>query len=147
MVNDTPHFGFRLYSVPRRFDLATMMAVTLAYALLFGALRLMRIQPIDIAKVAGLFTCIAIGQAVLYRGKRPRLASVLIGIVYLVGIYLVHAATREAEMLQIQFFVLLIWLAIAMAGAICGYFSGIAVAAVFLVSDMLRKSIQWCRRR
>lgn len=135
-------FVSRVYSVPRRFDVATMLVVTLAYALLFGVLRSVRIQSLDVVKVAGFFTCVAIGQAMLFRGKRPRISSVMVGVVYIVAMYGVRAITRDASLLEVHYFVLMIWLVIAMAGAISGYFAGVAIGAVFLLSDVMRRSIR-----
>jgi len=142
MEYGAPNSVSKLYSVPRRFDVAAIMAVQLAYALLFVALRLVQIQPIDFVKVAGFFTCVGVGQAVLFRGKRPRLSSVLLGVVYLVGIYVVHAISRDDSMLQLHYLALLVWLVIAIAGAFCGYFAGVAVGTVFLVSAVMRRAIQ-----
>ena len=35
----------RVYSAPRRFDIATMLVVTVAYALLMGAMRVLKFDP------------------------------------------------------------------------------------------------------
>ena len=109
---------------------------------MLGALRVLKLPPIDIAKVAGFFTCVAIGQALLFRGKKPRLSSVLVGAVYIVGLYVSDAMKRDPSLLQFHVFALLIWLAIAIAGVISGYVAGIAVGSVFLLSDVMRKLIQ-----
>jgi uncharacterized membrane protein YczE len=98
--------------------------------------------PLAVVKVAGFFTCVAIAQALLFRGKKPRLSSVLVGVVYIVGHYVSDAMTRNPSLLEFHVFILLIWLFIAVAGAFCGYAAGIAVGSVFLLSDVIRKSIQ-----
>ena len=79
---DSPHrAGPRLYSVPRRYDLATLFTVTLAYSLLFGLMQRLGMPPIAAFVVAGFITVVGIGQALLFRGNAPRLASVVIGAV------------------------------------------------------------------
>ena len=93
-----------IYSAPRRFDLATIMVVTLAYALLLAGLRLLRMPPSGVLHVAGCITCVGIGQALLFRGKRPRLSSILVGVAYLVGSYVIDAVTRDGSLLDPRFF-------------------------------------------
>lgn len=145
MLPDTPNSVAGLYSAPRRFDLATIMVVTLAYALLFGGLRLLKLDPIAILITAGLFTSIGIGQALFFRGRKPRLSSVAIGIAYIAGNYFFHAVNREPALLRAEPFVVMVWMSIGIAGAISGYLAGVAVGAVFLLSDLTRKEIRRLR--
>lgn len=147
MVDALPTPDVRLHSVPRRFDLTTVLVVTLAYSLLFGGLRLLRLRPMAVGEVAGFVTCVAIGQALLFGGKKPRLSSVLVGVICLLGIYLVYALTRDASLFEFHHRVLLIWLSIAIAGAISGYFAGVAIGLVFLVSHATKRSLRRTRSR
>lgn len=147
MVDGLPTPDVRLHSVPRRFDLTTVLVVTLAYSLLFGGLRLLRLRPMAVSEVAGFVTCVAIGQALLFGGKKPRLSSVLVGVICLLGIYLVYALTRDASLFEFHHRVLLIWLSIAIAGAISGYFAGVAIGLVFLVSHVTKQSLRRTRSR
>ena len=133
----------KLYSVPRRFDLATVMVVIFAYALLLGGLRLLQLPPLAMLNVAGFVTCVAIAQAALFRGKTPRLASKLVGAVYLLAAYLIPAASRDPGLLRLEPLVFLVWVLLAAAGAFVGYLAGLAVASVFLLSDVVRR---WLRR-
>ena len=137
----------KLHSVPRRFDLVTLLVVTLAYAVLFGALRLMRLGPKDIGQVGGFVTCVGIGQALLFGGKRPRVASMLVGVVCLVGIYLASALTADASLLEFHYLALPVWMSIAICGAISGYFAGVAIGLVFLVSDTISTAMRQRKRR
>ena len=75
-----PRAAPRLYSVPRRYDLATLFTVTLAYALLFGAMQRSGMPPNVAFDVAGFITLVGIGQALLFKGNAPRLASVVTGV-------------------------------------------------------------------
>lgn len=139
MTHRPLHSVSKLYSAPRRFDLATMMAVTLAYALLFGAFRLAGIQATGVVLAAGFITCVGVSQAVLFRGKKPRLSSVLVGAVCLLGVYVVDIAIRDT-LLAPDLAATLMWFAVL--GAILGYFAGVAVGTVFLVSDVIRRASQ-----
>ncbi len=135
----------KLYSVPRRFDLATIIVVTIAYALLFATLRLMRCQPIAFVVVAGFITCVGIGQALFFGGKRPRISSVLVGVVCLVGTCMVFALFRGWPRFDVRTAALA--LRSAIAGAFSGYTAGVIVGSVFLISDVMRKSIHLLKRR
>lgn len=70
----------KVYSVPRRYDLATLMAVTLAYSLLFGVMRFLQAPPALIGVVSLFITLVGLGQALLFRGRHPRAASLVAGI-------------------------------------------------------------------
>ena len=146
MEDGSQKSAVRLYAVPRRFDLATIMVVTFAYALVLGASRMLKLPPHIVFHIAGFLSAVAIGQALLFRGKKPRLSSALVGAVYVVGVYAYGALTREPSLLQFQVAILRIWFFIALYGVIVGYFGGIAVGSVFLLSDVARKLIQRCKR-
>ena len=147
MVDGVNNSVARLHSVPRRFDLATVLVIVLAYAILFGVLRLMRLRPIAIGELAGFVTCVGIGQALFFRGRKPRVSSVIVGTVCLPAIYLFEALTGDASLFEFHYFVVLIWLSIAVAGAISGYLAGVAIGLVFLVAHVTRKPIRWRKRR
>ena len=138
-----PNSVAKLYAAPRRFNVATIMIVTIAYALLFSALRMTQSPPSVFVAVAGFITCVGIGQALLFRGERPRMSSVLVGVVCHVGIALFGTMASIGRPFNIVFTG--IWPAVN--GAIFGYLAGVAVGSVFLLSDMVRKLIRWCKRR
>jgi ABC-type proline/glycine betaine transport system permease subunit len=72
----------KVYSVPRRYDLTTMFVVSTAFALLFAGMRILE-WPKEAALTTGLFiTLVGLGQAMLFGGKSPRLASVVVGVVF-----------------------------------------------------------------
>jgi hypothetical protein len=121
----------REFSVPRRYDLATLMAVTMAYACLFGALRACGAHPAFVIWIAGFLTTIGAAQAILFGGKSPRGASVLAGTVYM-------AASCAVLMVIEGFAEFCFLLAAVLQGAMLGYFGGVIVAGVFLVAHYLR---------
>jgi|GEM_PF-1479162 len=68
-----------LYSVPRRYDLASMFAISVAYAFLFSFMRILGSPP-SLICLAGIF-CAVVGaaQALMFGGKFPREASAIAG--------------------------------------------------------------------
>ena len=137
MVNEACDSAPKLYSVPRRFDIATILVVTFAYALLFNALRWIRAPSPTITMVAVSISCVGIGQALLFRGKKPRMSSILSGVAvfFCIDIYSIAASNRLFDVLGML-------LGVAVGGTIFGYVAGVAVGSVFLVSDKTRKLIQ-----
>jgi hypothetical protein len=123
--------------------LATLFAVTLAYSLLFGGMRLLGAPPVAIASVAVFITLVGLGQALLFRGKSPRAASVLVGCVtWFIGLLVFEFGTgipRFVDMIAVVF-----GLAVCSApqGALFGYVAGVFVGGVFLVADGLRRGLR-----
>ena len=124
-----------LYSVPRRFDMATIFVVTGAYSILLGSLSALHAGPIVMTALAIFISLVGVGQALLFRGLKPRLASTLVGICIF-------------QFLTIgQWFYtpipigLMLVLAIVniLYGAILGYLIGTMVGGVFLVADLIRR--------
>ncbi|REJ97431.1 MAG: hypothetical protein DWQ35_02415 [Planctomycetota bacterium] len=77
------------FFVPRRFDLATLIALVVGYAILFGVIRAVTDSPWIFAGVVGLFTCVGIAQSWFYGGNRPRVASMHVGVFYAIGVAVV----------------------------------------------------------
>jgi putative addiction module component (TIGR02574 family) len=129
----------KLYSAPRRFDLATIFVVTAAYAIILSSLRGLGSPPLVVFYIAGFITLVGIGQAVLFGGTKPRLASVLTGIVaYFVGMVtapLVGHFDIGGAVEQVAVALLFA----APVGAPLGYVAGVIVGGVFLVADAIRQ--------
>ncbi|MBC8871637.1 MAG: hypothetical protein H8E44_19600 [Planctomycetes bacterium] len=130
----------KVYSVPRRYDLATLFAVSIAYSLAFGVMRLCNCPPTLFVILAGFVTSVGLGQALLFKGKAPRAASVLVGVTFwFVGAIVVAvqgAGTDVARAIADVFplvFILLI------PAALTGYITGVAVGGVFLIAENARK--------
>lgn len=126
-----------VYSAPRRFDLATIFVVTTAYALLFAGLSVLKLSPIVNLMAAAFIAIVGIGQALLFRGLRPRTSSFLVGIAtyctFSFGYFLLNPRIYPTSMVAIM-------LAYGLAaGAIFGYAAGAFVGSVFLVANFVRR--------
>lgn len=134
----TPTFvGTKIYSAPRRFDLATIFAVTAAYSLLLGGMSALRFPPILSAYVAAFITLVGVGQAVLFGGKKPRLASYLTGMAayFLLGVISFSIDRPRFDIGEMIAFVMLF---AVVFGGLLGYCAGVLVGGVFLVADVVR---------
>lgn len=128
----------KIYSAPRRFDLSTILAVTAAYSVGLAMLRGFDTPPPVMLYFAIFITIVGVAQAMLFGGNKPRLASVLTGIVIsFLGILFVphigrfHSAT-VGDLIGFAFLVSI------SLGPLFGYLAGGLVGGVFLVADKLR---------
>src|SRR3954451_2003365 len=128
----------KIYSAPRRFDLSTIFVVTLAYSLLFGAMAGLSFPPAVSVIVGAFVLCVGAGQALLFGGKRPRTASLIVGtLIYslaMVAVWLVNSPRMYPASA-----VLVMGTYVMIGGGILGYLSGVMIGGVFLVADKLRK--------
>lgn len=127
----------RVYSAPRRFDLATIFVVTLAYSLLLGAMSAAGFVPVASLIVVGFITLVGAGQALLLGGQRPRTASILVGIVLYLLAMLVFWILNGQRIYASSFMLVMASYSIV-GGAILGYVAGGTVGGVFLVADKVR---------
>ncbi|MCA9101609.1 MAG: hypothetical protein KDA63_10680 [Planctomycetales bacterium] len=127
----------KLYSAPRRFDLATIFTVTLAYAILFALMSLLAAPPVVSISIAGFVAMVAVAQAVLFDGAHPRAASLACGssIFLLIGLALTFWLGTSA-VFNYTIPVMLTF------GGVMGYLTGVLVGGVFLVSDIVRTRIK-----
>lgn len=134
--------GDRLYSVPRRFDLATLFVVSLAYALLFGLMRALHFPTIVFLVSALYVTFVGLAQAVLFRGKKPREASIIAsGVYWVVAMWIGFANSGPNGFNLLGAFVIsLCW---ATVGSAFGYLFGVVIAGIFLLADVVRR--RWLR--
>ena len=131
--NPTPD----VFSVSRRFDLATILVAMLAYALLFAGMRLLRAWPSVIGVVGLFFTVVAAGQAVAIRWNNPRAASVVAGTLFWIAFAIVVAvAYGFGSSCEIAAALVIL----IMLGPILGYLAGALVGSVFLISHYLRET-------
>jgi hypothetical protein len=129
----------RFYAAPRRFDLATILVVTAAYSILLGCLSGFGAHPILSTTVAGFITFVGLGQALLFGGRRPRLASSLVGgcmfgLPITAGLMLLPQP-RPAPPINFAS----VFIGYALCGAILGYLAGVLIGGVFLVADVVRR--------
>lgn len=127
-----------VFSVPRRFDLATVLVAMSAFAALFSGLLLLDAQPEVLAICGGYLFAVAAGQGIAAKWNRPRTASMLVGILLSFAIGMLQVLTwRHGGLWPIQVigmaFSSVIW------GGLTGYLAGALVGGVFLVSHYLRE--------
>ena len=123
-----------IYSVPRRFDLASMLVVTTAYALLFTGMTLLDFPFGTFVYFAFLIALVAAAQSVVDKKYNPRVVSVIVGVAYYLAWTFVLVATtsmrRAGDGCMACSTVIL--------GPLQGYLAGTLVAGTFLVADYLR---------
>jgi hypothetical protein len=130
----------KIYSAPRRFDLAMIFVVTAVYAVLFAGMSALQFPPVASLAVAGFVTFVGIGQALLFRGRRPRTASMVVGAFLFTSATLVlWIATGPG--LRFYGVSRILWsgAACVIGGAIWGYLAGVLVGGVFLLADVVRR--------
>ena len=130
-----------VYGVPRVFDLFTLMAITLAFALLFALLKLIspafNISATTLTVIiSGYVTLIAMAQMFLYGGNNPRMASVVAGPFAMLAMCLAFWVPSNGLGIFVTLF-LSMFLSIFF-GFFFGYLSGAVVAGVLLVADGFR---------
>lgn len=128
-----------LYSVPRRYDLASMFAISVAYAMLFAIMRAFSAPP-SISLLTGVFLAVVgAAQAVMFEGNSPREASIISGGVAGFTAVIVFAVL-EGVRLPIAFpqaVCSIAW------GPLAGYLAGTIVGGIWLTADYLRKSFEY----
>ncbi len=119
------------YGAKRVFDLFTLMAITLAFGLLFGAMKALDSIPEVFFGVTTFVTFVGIGQMLLFGGNSPRLASLVGGPIALV---------LTMVLLALWYGQGAVWAMICslILGVPAGYLAGGMVAGVFLIADSLR---------
>jgi hypothetical protein len=134
--------GAKIYSAPRRFDLATIFVVTFAYSILFALMSGFSFPP-TVSVIVGLFiTLVGAGQALLFGGRKPRVASVITGAIACVPLTLTTIMLTRRGFRGDEMFVAIPLSGIFGAGF--GYIAGVLVGGVFLFADTIR---QWFDRR
>ena len=129
----------RIYCAPRRFDILTILCVSSVYAIAFAILTGAKV-PMPLALMLTLFvTFIGLAQAILWKGERPRLASILIGILFFVAacILMLPATQYVNDPYEIFFFVMVS----PFVGSIVGYVFGAAIGGLFLAIEGIRDTL------
>lgn len=122
------------YGAQRVFDLFTLMAITLAFGLLFGAMKALGVIPEIFFAVTSFVTFIAILQMLLFGGNSPRIAS-------LVGGPIALALTEVCLSVWYGRWEIVPIVCSLPFGIPAGYLAGGMVAGVFLVADLLREKL------
>ncbi len=136
-TSNAPLTGKRVYSAPRRFDLATLFVVMVVYACLLGIFVGMKLPDVTTISILGFMSVIAAAQPALFGGNRPRMASLVVGGIALPVIFWL-ASPNIFERVSGRF-ILFVCASYIPLGSILGYLTGTLVGGVFLVADMVRQ--------
>jgi len=144
------------YSAPRRFNLATVMVATTAYAMLLAGLKALDFGQTVLIYAASLVTLVAVAQSLFASWQSPkrflflfsndpRQISVLVGILFAPTINPNFTARLFWNLLQngpSLDSLVRVGTAIILPGTLMGYLSGVLVAGVFLVADYLHRFLE-----
>lgn len=134
----------RTAHVPRRFGIGTMMVITACFAVFFSILKVAG-APWQVYLFIPLFVVGAgLGQVLLFRGRRPRTASVLAGIILggvlsFVGAVIEGINSESNNGLPVSYFIEHWAISMLCPGlflcSILGYLSGLVASALFLFCE------------
>lgn len=129
-----------LFSAPRRFDLFTILVAAAAYAVLFTGLRLLGAPPLVLGIIGGLFAVVAIGQGLTHGRMSPRRASIYAAMLFWTAFLVLMTVRAAIDFGPAPMAGVLIsgLFGVVVYGLITGYFVGVLVGGVFLVSYHLR---------
>ncbi|MEM9660581.1 MAG: hypothetical protein AAF961_19620 [Planctomycetota bacterium] len=134
-----------IYRVPRCFDLATLLAGMVAFALLFTVMRLLALPAGAFAFFAGLCITVAASQS-LFGDADPRQASLLSGWAYSVVTLLAACLVFGGAEVNLDSQLPIALTSAVLFGAVLGYVAGVLVGGVFLVADYVRAALRVLRR-
>ena len=125
-----------VYGVPRRYDLVSLLVISVAFAALFSLLRSLDASSVVIAVVLSFIVVVGLAQAILFDGRSPRLASLVAGMVLGPALIGLEAYSRGLMLTIEDVFLYSIFCSPV------GYITGAVVGGVFLVSERLRTFIR-----
>ena len=134
-----------VFSVPRRFDLATVLVAMSGFAALFTGLLLHDARPSILAIIGGLVATVGIGQGVAAKWNRPRTASMLAGVLFWL-LFSIFVMTTGAPHVGWPCALFGMTISVVVWGTVTGYLAGALVGGVFLVSHHLRENWVFGRR-
>jgi hypothetical protein len=137
------HKSFRLSAdarpqvgIPRRFGVGTMLILVAVFAVIFSALKTLNVPPEGFAAVSVFFAGVGLCQMLLFKGRDPRAASVVGGIVMFGLISEIGQLTGLVDFGPgnlLPAALIRLVLTSVFCGAPLGYLAGLLLAAVFLV--------------
>ena len=133
------------HGAPRVFDLFTLLAITVAFALLFAFLKVIEpILELDVGVVTSIMvfflTLIALCQSLMFGSKKPRLASVYAGPIACIATSLLVAMIYWRQTLQHPES-LFSGVCFLVFSPFLGYLAGGMVAGVFFLADKFRGTV------
>lgn len=131
----------KVYSAPRRFDLATLFVVMIVYSCLLGLFVGLGVPDFVTFSILIFLTVVAISQPVMFGGNRPRLSSVIVGGIAMPLFIASVTILNEHAFSPVEFLI------VVLGGLMCsipmgisaGYLAGTMVGGVFLIADWLRQ--------
>jgi hypothetical protein len=127
--------------VPHRFGVGTLLLISTMYAVLFAVWRFIEGPPEILVWVALFFFAVGLGQMLLFKGQRPRRASVIVGACAVPGMFLGYIVYEQFVTGRLSAFPVdnLCWLYWCIpVGGFLGYLAGGLIAAHFLLIDKLK---------
>jgi hypothetical protein len=126
--------------MPRRFGIGTMMILTAMYAVLFSLLTTLGAPHVVFAAIAIYVTGVGLCQVLLYKGKNPRRASIVGGMILMFVMTFAIMVAENWSSRHWSDWIVVLPLSAASAGAMgsllgapLGYVVGCFIAAIFLV--------------
>jgi MFS family permease len=130
------------FGVPRRFGIGTILIVMGAASVLLAFLVACGVPAPFVFHLVGFLALIAFAQAILYRGKNPRRASIVAGAivcpVYAITASIILMALTDDLNGRIDIPIYAIF--VSVLGSLFGYLAGGVVGGIFLIMD------QWEQR-
>jgi len=127
-----------VHSAPRRFDVFTILSVLAFFAIAFAILTALKAPAEFIGGLSVFVTLIGLGQAFLWKGKKPRLASIVVGAFY----FAISLGIPYILSGPLDIFILGVVLAQAcVSGVICGYIAGTLIGAIFWLIEGVRNTL------
>lgn len=127
-----------VFSVPRRFDLATVLVAMSAFAILFAGLLLLDARPSMLAIIGGFIATVGLGQGLAAKWNRPRAASMIAGALFWL-LFFAFAMTMASPHAGWPCALVGMVISAVTWGTVTGYLAGALVGGVFLVSHYLRE--------
>jgi Clp amino terminal domain, pathogenicity island component len=124
--------------VPRRFGMGILMLMVTLFAILFSIMTAAGVDPIVFIVISVLVLAVGFGQAILYRGRSPRLASIQVGAV-LVPLEVLVAVIVPLTTGQFFNELLACLFCSILLGPIVGYLAGCVTAGAFFFIDEYQK--------
>ncbi len=124
--------------VPRRFGVGILLVITTMFAVLFAIMQMLRLPPLAFAGIAVFFGAVGLGQMLLFKGERPRRASVIVGACFFPCLVFGTIDFESVGSRWVFPFDLCMGMFCSIpVGALYGYLAGVLIAGVFLVIDKL----------
>ncbi|MHB0960102.1 MAG: alpha/beta fold hydrolase [Pirellulaceae bacterium] len=127
--------------VPHRFGVGTLLVISTMYAVLFALWRFGGGSPKALVWVTLFFTAVGLGQMLMFKGRQPRKASVIVGAyvypcMFIGDVLYNQLAAGVVDIVYDRIFFELFFC--VPVGGVYGYLAGLLIAAQFLVVDKLR---------